>query len=173
MKRLLMLVAVFAFSALPLFSQSSGVGLSLGAGTRVDGDFDFDLGDQVFEIFYVTDLEPGTGFKLKLGRIENEDGSQVGAPGLSRDGSVEYAQALIEYRFYEVFGSTSLFAGPGAYRSSYGSQSETDFGLAAGVNGIFPVTRRFAFTAELAYHWVNFEEDYRFVTATGGVKFAF
>lgn len=173
MKRLFGLVALLAVSTVPAVAQSTAVGLSLGAGSQVDGDFDFDLSDSVLEIFYVTDLEPGTGFKVKLGRIENEDGPQIGAPGLAGGSEIEYAQALIEYRFYEVFGSTSLFAGPGAYRSSFGSSQETDFGLAAGVNGIFPVTRRFALTAEAAYHWVNFEEEYRFLTATGGVRFAF
>lgn len=172
MKRLLTALAFVLFAA-PLFSQSSAVGISAGAAMNAEDDFDFDLDDSVLEVFYSTDLDLDTTLKVKLGRVENEDGPQVGFPGSSRSGEVEYAQALIEYRFYEVFGSTSLFAGPGAYRASYGAFSETDFGFAAGVNGMFPVTRRVALTAEAAYHWVNFEDDYRFVTATGGVRFAF
>ena len=37
------------------------------------------------------------------------------------------------------------------------SASETNYGLSAGVNGDFPITRRVGFIAEATYHWVKME----------------
>ena len=54
---------------------------------------------------------------------------------MTSNGKIEYLDALVEYRFDEVFGSTSIFAGPGYYRQKFGSFGETDFGLSAGVSG--------------------------------------
>ncbi len=80
---------------------------------------------------------------------------------------------LAEYRFDEIFGSTTLFFGPGAYRQDSADGSETDFGLSGGVSGDFPLTRRLGFVVEGAYHWVNFDDEYEFVTVGAGLRLSF
>lgn len=172
MKRALLVLSFFLFTT-PLMAQSSGFGFLIGGGQPADHGLDIKFGGTVREVFYETELEPGTLFKLKVGQADTERQLAVGAPNLKTDGKLDYLDAFVEYRFYESFGSTGLFAGPGLYRRRFGNDEETDYGLAAGVNGLFPITRRFGFVAELTYRWANFEEQRALVTATGGLRISF
>lgn len=161
--------ALVFLAAVPVFAQSSAVGIQVGFATPANDSWtDFD-GD-VREVFFSTELEPGTTFKIKLG--DTETGFEAD-DGTSLDSSVEYVQGLIEYRFGETFGSTSLFAGPALYRGQDAPFDETELGISAGVNGHFPITRRLGIIAEGTYHWVHFEPRQRFVTVTGGLRLAF
>ncbi|HUF18725.1 MAG TPA: hypothetical protein VMS12_11845 [Thermoanaerobaculia bacterium] len=174
MKRLALVI--FAALLLPatLEAQKSAFGVQLGVVQSVDDDeLDVEFDDTIAEIYIATELDSGTILKLKGGRFDTDEGLGFGAPGLESSGTVEYAAAVIEYRFYEVFGSTALFAGPGVYRQKFGTFSETDWGGTIGVNGLFPITRRLGFTAEVGYHWANFESSRKFLTATGGLRVAF
>jgi hypothetical protein len=159
-----MVTLMFASAA---FAQSSSFGFLLGGSETLEDGLDLNLGNSVREVFFSTDLELGTAFRIKAGQTDADD--------VDRSGKIEYIQALIDYRFHEIFGSTSLFLGPALYRHTPTGEldDETEYGLSGGVNGEFPFTRRIAFLAELSYHWVNFEEPYRFLTATGGVKLSF
>ncbi len=173
MKKWLLLSLIAILSSFPLSAQSSGFGILLGGSEGLEDGLDFDISDPVREVFYMTTFDPGTIFKLRAGQVDSDDGPRVGGGGLEREGEVQYIHALVEYRFSEVFGSTGLFAGPGFYRQEFGTLKETDYGIAAGVNALFPVTRRIGVMAEVGYHWVNFEQQFTFLTATGGVKVAF
>lgn len=167
------LIILFLVASLPATAQTS-LGLLLGGSQTLDGgNIDTDFSNSLKEIFVATELEPGTVLRIRGGQVDSEDGPQVGLPGVSRVGNFEFIDALIEYRFYETFGSSSFFAGPGVYRQRFGTFDETDFGLSGGVNGIFPVSRRLALTGEVSYHWANFEESREFVTLAGGVRFSF
>ncbi|HVT44947.1 MAG TPA: hypothetical protein VMT00_11195 [Thermoanaerobaculia bacterium] len=169
----LALCFLLLFAATPLFSQASSVGFLGGVAQPIDDGFDFDFDDSVRELFFATELQPETFFRIKLGKIDTSNVDELGEGTIAANGKVEYVQALIAYRFYEIFGSTSVFAGPSYYRQRFGEFEETDYGLSAGVTGMFPVTRRLAVLGELSYHWANFEERRRFLTATAGFQFGF
>ncbi len=176
MKRLLLSVTLITFLTPAIQAQSSAVGFNLGGATSAADNIELDFSSGIREIYYSLELEPGTALKLKAGQADAEDlRFETSTPSrfVTRAGEIDYVQALIEYRFYEIFGSTSLFAGPSMYRQRGGGESETNYGLAGGVNATFPVTRRFGLTGELAYHWAAFEKEYRFITASGGIRFAF
>lgn len=159
-------------STAPLFAQNNTVGVLFGTSEFLEGSISLDFGLDVREIWYAKDLEAGTVLRLKLGQsdfeVEEEDSALP--PG---NYEVEYGLALIEYRFHEVYGSTSLFLGPGAYRTTTATGDVTDFGLSAGVAGDFPLSRRVGFVLEGAYHWVNFDEEYDFLTIGAGLRFSF
>lgn len=167
------LIILFLLASVPATAQTS-IGLLLGGAQSIgEGDIDTDFSNSLKEVFVATELEPGTVLRIRGGQVDSEQGPQIGLPGVTREGTFEYVDALIEYRFYETFGSSSIFAGPGIYRQKFGAFDETDFGLSGGVNGLFPVTRRLALTGEISYHWANFEETQEFLTVAGGVRFTF
>jgi hypothetical protein len=191
MKKTLILLGLSLFAALPLFAQHNEIDL-LGGGSKAmktlaGGKSDFQHGFE--EISYGVVMEPDTIFKIKLGRMnattafassKDIHGQDVVAPGdVDTNGQVEYADAVIEYRFSEPFGSTGLFAGTGLYRQSGTSQSgahlqESDYGFVAGVNGLFPITRNIGISAEAAYHWVHFYNPKPRYAAVGvGLRFLF
>lgn len=174
MKKLLAVLSLLFFASAPAVAQSSGFGFLAGGAQPADDGLTYKLDNTVQEAFYDTQLEPGTLFRIKIGQTETErDPPPVEAPGFELDGKIEYIDAFVEYRFSEVFGSTGLFAGPGLYRRRFGNDEETNYGLAGGVNALFPVTRRFGVVGEITYRWANFENDRAFLTATGGLRITF
>jgi hypothetical protein len=136
-------------------------------------------------------MEEDTIFKIKLGRMnattafassaKDKKGNNIVDPAnVDPNGQVEYADAVIEYRFSEPFGSTGLFAGAGLYRQSGRKQGgtttlqESDYGFVGGVNGLFPITRNVGISAEAAYHWVHFYNPKpRYASIGVGLRFAF
>jgi hypothetical protein len=174
MKRLGILTLLLALLAIPATAQNMQFGLMLGGSDYIEqDDFEFNASDQVRELFVGFEMERGTWFKIKGGQIDSDDGPRFGAPGVEREGKVEYIDAIVEYNFSEVFGSSGLFAGPGFYRQRFGTLEESDWGLTAGLNVSLPVTRRLALVGELSYHWTAFEEDYTFLNIAGGAKLRF
>jgi len=115
--------------------------------------------------------------RIEIGQIEApvtlRDDSLAVPTNISGNGKIDHADILVHYRFSEVFGSTGLFAGPGYYRQRLNGQEESNYGLCAGVNGSFPMNRRYALVLEATYHWINFHDRARYLTATGGVKISF
>jgi hypothetical protein len=191
MKKTLILLGFSLVAAFPVFAQHNEIDLLDGGAkamkTAAGGKSDFQHGFE--EISYGVSLEPDTIFKIKLGRMnattafassKDANGNDVVAPGdVDTSGQIEYADAVIEYRFSEPFGSTGLFAGTGLYRQSGKSQSgaslqESDYGFVGGVNGLFPITRNVGISAEAAYHWVHFYNPKpRYATIGVGLRFAF
>lgn len=166
----LVLVAALTLS-LPLFAQDN-IGFLLGTAEYLDDGFSLDVGLDVQEIWYSKDLEAGTVLRFKLGQAEFDvDDDDSALPRGSHD--LEYGLVLVEYRFHEIYGASTLFFGPGAYRQSTPAGDETNFGLSGGVAGDFPISRRLGFVLEAAYHWVNFEEEYDFMTVGAGMRFSF
>jgi len=157
----------------------------------------FRLTSGVREVFYAVQVEPATWFKIQAGQWTTDvgivqSGKQLSKPGhpvipntdarFPTSGSVQHADGIVDYRFTEPFGSTGLFAGLGIYRWSAPSEpptdvhyipTETNYGYTFGVNGEFPMSRRYAFMVEGAYHWVNMSSPVRYVTVTGGLRAAF
>jgi hypothetical protein len=181
MKRALLLIAFTSMAAAPVMAQTtpatSAFGLVIGGAQQLHGGVDFKFSSSVLEGFYETTLEPDMMLRFKVGQIEApvtlRDDSTAIPTNISGNGKIEHADILVDYRFSEVFGSTGLFAGPGYYRQRLNGQTESNYGLCAGVNGAFPMTRRYALVLEATYHWINFHDRGRYLTATGGVKINF
>jgi hypothetical protein len=146
------------------------------------------------EVFYAVQIEPATLFKIQAGQWNTDVGivqsgkdhkTQLpignGETHLPRKGTVQHVDGIIDYRFSEPFGTTGLFAGLGLYRWSASGTSdavhdvptETNYGYVFGVNGEFPITKRYAFMVEGAYHWINMSSPVRYVTVMGGVRVGF
>lgn len=183
MKKTLILLGFLLVAALPAVAQNNEVGLLIGGSkamkTAAAGKSDFQRGFE--EISYGMSIDQGTIFKIKLGRMDaktvfvsrNAAGDQI-VDVVDVDGQVEYADAVIEYRFSEPFGYTGLFAGTGLYRQSGGNRQESDYGFVAGLNGLFPVSRSLGISAEAAYHWAHFYSPKpRYATLGVGIRLAF
>jgi hypothetical protein len=193
MKKTLILLGFSLVAALPVFAQHNEIDLLVGGAkamkTLAGGKSDFQHGFE--EISYGVSMEQDTIFKIKLGRmtaktafassLKDEKGNNIVAPGdVDPKGQIEYADAVIEYRFSEPFGSTGLFAGAGLYRQSGKNKAagttfqESDYGFVGGVNGLFPITRNVGISVEAAYHWVHFYNPKpRYADVGVGLRFSF
>ena len=201
MKRSLFLVALIVVSAAPMFAQipTNEFGFILGGSRRFiddavsiadppESDFiesNFSFSNTSFEIFWAMPIDEDVYLRFKGGQIE----TQIGIPGTAPDpenpgeevttrrdvpGEVAHIESTVEYRFDEVFGSTGLFAGIGYYRlSAEDEQSQTNWGVNAGVRADFPITRRYGFIMEGSYHWTSAKLQPRFMTVGGGFRVSF
>ena len=191
MKRTLLL-ALIVLSALPAIAQSTELGFLVGGSRRfVDGaakedgvEFDdstFSLSNNSFELYWGMQMEPDVWIKVKGGRMETPIAiayktSDTQAKPFRRDarGEVQHAEINVEYRFSEPFGTTGLFAGLGYYRSTAEDEdSSSAFGVNAGVNADFPLSRRYGIVVEGTYHWTNSPFDSRYMTLGGGLRVSF
>lgn len=167
----LLLVVALSLS-LPVFAQDGSVGLLIGMADYLEDGFDLDVGLDVQEIWYSKELEAGTSLRFKLGQADLDvEDENLSLP--RGDHELEYGLLLVDYRFDEIWGSSTLFLGPGAYRQSINGADETNFGLSGGVTADFPVTRRLGLVLEGAYHWINFDDEYDFMTLGAGARFSF
>jgi hypothetical protein len=164
------------------------------AGRGVSDSWKFS--NSVKEAYYAIELEPGTMFKIKGGQISAPAAFRVQTGNASspqvvvarRDlekADIDHIDALIDYRFSEAFGSTGLFAGVGLYRQqgTFAGTSdvlpqdrdatETNYGFSGGVNGDFPLSKRYGVVVEATYHWVNYHYRPRYITLTGGFRISF
>lgn len=185
---------LFLLLAAPAFAQTGQqFGVLFGGAKRLYSGRDrdkfpdlqpdkFRLTHGVREIFYGVQIEPATMFKIQAGQWSTDVGVVQADPPLKpRPGHVEHVNGVVDYRFSEPFGTTGLFAGFGLYRWSAPTaqanetdiQAATNYGWVAGVNGEFPMTKRYAFMVEGAYHWINMSSPVRYVTLTGGLRFGF
>jgi hypothetical protein len=183
MKKTLILIGFSLVAAFPVFAQHNEVDLLVGAAkamkTAAGGKSDFQHGFE--EISYGVSMEPDTIFKIKVGRMNaktaflvNDSNGNPLAPAVDPNGQIEYADAVVEYRFSEPFGSTGLFAGTGLYRQSGSNRQESDYGFVGGVNGLFPITRSVGISAEASYHWIHFYNPKpRYATLGVGLRFSF
>lgn len=170
MKRGLLLASLLLFPSLAL-AQPFQFGVLAGGGRSMEEGFDFEFDEGVREVFFGARIDVDTMFNVKLGQTDTALGPNAEPVA---DGRIDYVVGQVEYQFDEVWGSSAVFGGPGAYRlRAEGGVEDTNIGLVGGINTTFPITRQFGLMLELAYHWVNFEEQYSFLTATGGVRIAF
>lgn len=185
---------LFLLLAAPAFAQTGQqFGILFGGAKRLYSGRDkdkfpdlpndrFRLSHGVREIFYAVQIEPATLFKIQAGQWNSDVGVVQADPPLKpRSGHVEHIDGVVDYRFSEPFGTTGLFGGVGLYRWSAptAQAGETDipaatnYGYVVGVNGEFPMTKRYAFMVEGAYHWINMSSPVRYVTLTGGLRIGF
>lgn len=172
MKKSLLVLMLILFAALPAAAQTFEFAFLLGRARGADDGFELSFPEPVRELSFSAPIDFQTRFRVKAGAMDAENEQGLGDQPTA-DGKIEYIDALVGYDFDEIFGKTTLFAGPGYYRQRFGDLEETDWGLSAGINGTFPVTRRFALVAEAAYHYAHFEQVRSFVTIAGGVQIGF
>jgi len=202
MKRALFFIALVVVSATPLLAQTSEFGAIVGGSRRfvwgggdvksatgeAESDWiesNFSFSNNSIELYWSIPIEPDLNLKFKGGRIESEiaipyEGPDPDAPEniitLRRDaeGEVHHLETIIEYKFDEPFGSSGLFAGLGYYRlTAPNEEARTNWGLNAGVNADFPLSRRYGVVVEAAYHWVRAEFKPRYLTVGGGLRVSF
>lgn len=187
----LLLAALLVIGALPAAAQNNEFGFVVG-GSRlfVDGadaepgvefsDATFSFGNTSFDLFWAKQLDDETWLRFKAGRIESVVPMSYQLDGddtLYRqdvNGEVQHAEINVEYRFSEPYGQTSIFAGAGLYRQSADDfDSQSGFGFNAGINADFPITRRYGFVLETAYHWTHSDFQPRYLTLGGGFRVSF
>ncbi len=193
MRKAAFTVAFSLILAAPLAAQTTEFGVLFGGSKRVAKHNEpatgtqllnpgFSFSNSAVDIYYAIQVDPGTMFKVQVGRIDGPIGfaetEQRGADTVKVrhdvEGQVQHAEGLIEYRFSEPFGSTGLFAGVGMYRhtaSGYGSM--TDYGFPIGVTADFPITRTYGFIAAATYHFTNADFRPRYLTASAGFRIGF
>ena len=148
----------------------------------------FSFGNNSIELYWSIPIEQDLNLKFKGGRIQSEIAIPYDAvdpnaqvPGTVvqyrrdvADGQIQHLETLIEYEFDEPFGSSGLFAGLGFYRlSASGEETQQTWGVTAGVNSDFPITRRYGVILEAAYHWTKAEFNPRYMTVGGGLRVSF
>jgi opacity protein-like surface antigen len=147
----------------------------------------FSFSNTSIELYWSIPIEPDLSLKFQGGRLETQipvsymaddpDTAEVDPVQFRKDvadGEVSHIETLIQYEFDEPFGSSGLFAGLGYYRlSAPGEESQSTWGVTAGVNADFPITRRYGAVLEAAYHWTHAEFQPRFLTVGGGLRVSF
>ncbi len=153
----------------------------------------FHLTHGAHEAFYAVQVESSTWFKIQAGEWntdvgivrsgKDKDGNPTGESAkFPVSGKVRHADAIVDYRFTEAYGSTGIFGGIGFYRwspsgpapdAAHDVPTQSQFGYTFGINGEFPMTKRYAFMLEGAYHWINMSSPVRYVTVMGGVRVGF
>lgn len=189
--------AVFlAFSliiAAPMAAQTTEFGVLFGGSKRVIKNREaasgtdllnpgFKFSNSSVDIYYALQVDPGTMFKVQVGRIDGPvafreqevRGANVVNVRHDVNGQVQHVEGLIEYRFSEPYGSTGLFAGVGMYRqTAQGVNSTTDYGFPIGLTADFPITRTYGFIAAATYHFTNADFRPRYLTVSGGLRIGF
>lgn len=198
---LLVLVVLGAMPVLAQ-NASNEFGILIGGSRRfVDGanarslnneedwiESNFKFGNGSIELYWSIPIEEDLNLKFKGGRIQSEiaipyedvdpDAEVPGTIATFRrdveDGQISHLDVVVEYEFDEPFGSSGLFAGVGMYRlSAEGEDTQQTWGVTAGVNSDFPITRRYGAVLEAAYHWTKAEFNPRYLTVSGGLRVSF
>ena len=191
MKRVAFLLAFLLICAMPMAAQSTTeFGVLFGGSRRVMKSNTaaagtvlqspgFKFSNSAVDIYYALQVDPGTMFKVQVGRIDTPIGireQDSGGNFVRRDvqGEVQHAEGLIEYRFSEALGSTGLFAGVGMYRhSATGFSSTTNWGIPIGATADFPITHTYGFIVAATYHFTNADFRPKYLTVSGGIRLAF
>lgn len=179
--------------AAPMAAQTTEFGVLFGGSKRVAKHNEtatgtepinsgFSFSNSAVDIYYAMQVDPGTMFKIQVGRIESPVGFAVQEQRNGEtvnvrhdvNGEVQHAEGIIEYRFSEPYGSTGLFAGVGMYRhTASGFNATMDYGFPVGVTADFPITRTYGFIAAATYHFTNADFRPRYLTVTGGFRIGF
>ena len=199
-RKILSLVTLSLVLALPAAAQSSQFGILFGGSSRstdnspVDGpnlEDNFSLSNSSFELYYARELDRGTWFRIKAGRMELPVGlvrgtitDDEGEHDIRYDveGEVQHVDLVVDYRFDEPYGTTGLFAGVSYFRQEgerdavipddFDTSSDA-IGFSVGVNGDFPLSKRYGIIIEASQHWTKLPFEPRFMTVEAGLRMSF
>ncbi len=159
--------------------------------TRAFLDNEFSLSNSAVDLYWAMEIEEATRLKFKVGRMQSPVAVRIANPAFDPDtpvegvprffrrdveGEVQHASGVIEYRFDEPYGSTSIFGGLGFYRHSADEDdvdSDSDYGFQFGLNADFPISRKYGAIVEATYHMSRGAFSPRYFTLTGGLRLAF
>ena len=193
MKKIALTLAILLIGALPAAAQTTEFGVLFGGSKRVVDDDrpasgtslindGFSFSNNSFELFYGVQVDPGTFFKIKAGRIQGPVGfrSTEIIDGEERsvrtdvEGEVQHIEGIVEYRFSEPFGSAGIFGGIGGYRhEAEGFPSGTDYGFVFGVTADFPLNRRYGVVLDGTYHLTKHDFSPRYLTISAGIRYGY
>lgn len=174
MIRKLFIVFALAIFAPALLAQSNELGVLIGSIEPINDGLGIDTDMDVREIYFTKMIESGTWLRVKAGQADLSGKSLDEGLAPESDTELRYLQLLVGYEFDEIFGTTYLFAGPGAYElARNGEDDESEFGFVLGVGADFPLTRQLGIVAELTYHWADFEAELRTLNLGLGARFRF
>lgn len=148
-------------------------------GAGFGGSLDADPGDGVDHPSWqlgaamVTDLRTLVG--LRYGQIGFDSAEPFDT---LFDADLTYLTLAGEYKFDQTYYDAGMYLGLGGYQlegidAGGTGRDDTSFGLVVGVNGEFPITRRFAVLVEFAGHYTDLDAAQFFVTGHGGVSVHF
>jgi hypothetical protein len=193
MKKAAVFLAFSLIIAAPMAAQTTEFGVLFGGSKRVEKHSEAATGTQLMnpgfsfsnsavDLYYAMQVDPGTMFKVQVGRIDGPvafretetRGGDVVTVRRDVDGQVQHAEGIVEYRFSEPFGSTGLFAGVGMYRqTATGMNATTDYGFPFGVTADFPISRTYGFIVAATYHLTNADFRPRYFAASAGFRIGF
>jgi opacity protein-like surface antigen len=202
MKRALLFAALLLVGAAPLLAQTNEFGVLVGGSRRfvkgggsvksatgpAESDWiesNFSFSNNFIELYWSVPIEPELNLKFKGGAIDTQiaipyegpdpdDPDEIITLRRDREGQVQHLETVVEYKFEEPFGSSGLFAGLGYYRlTAPNEDDQTTWGITAGANADFPITRRYGVVIEGSYHWTRAEFSPRFLTLGGGLRISF
>lgn len=143
------------------------------------GSLDADPGDEItlgsYQLGAALVTEPRTLVGVRYGRIAFDDDEPLES---LFDADLTYLTLAGEYKFDQTFYEGGMYVGVGGYRlegvdAAGAGQDDTSFGLAVGVTGEFPLTRRFGIVVEFAGHYTDLDEAQLFATGQAGLAVHF
>lgn len=143
------------------------------------GSLDADPGDEItlgsYQLGAAMVTEPRTLVGVRYGRIAFDADQPL--EGLF-DADLTYLTLAGEYKFDHSFYEGGMYVGIGGYRlegvDAFGAgEDDTSFGLAVGVTGEFPITRRFGVLVEFAGHYTDLDRAQLFATGQAGLAVHF
>src|SRR2546430_13030305 len=119
MKKTAILLALCAFAALPAAAQHNEFGILIGSTRPMKsgaGKGEFKSGMR--ELYYAMELDPGTMFRIEVGRMNTKTAIPLTGGGFEIDphGTLEHADGVLEYPNSEPDGSIALFVSAGILR---------------------------------------------------------
>ncbi len=146
-----------------------------GAGGSLDVDRGDDLGNTGLQLNLALVTEPRTHVALRLGRLDLDVDPGFGS---LTDAELTYATVAGEYKWREVYYTSGVYLGLGAYEleglgPGGGDESDTAPGAVLGVTGEFQLHRKVGLLLELSGHWADFEEANVFAMGHAGIAVHF
>lgn len=174
------LLAIVGFLMLPAAAGAQELyTYTLGVFGGIGGSFDADPGDSFsntgFQLNFSVVTEPRSHLGFRVGKL-SLDGDEFF--GSLSDAEMTYVTVGGEYRGRQGFWESGMYLALGGYRLEgtglFGDEEEeTTWGLAVGVTGELPLTRRLGLQGEISGHYVDFDEAQFFAMAHAGLTLHF
>ena len=192
-RRALILCAVLAALAAPCLAQTFGVGGAVGIINDVDPYSEAFKGFKWGEAngWFEYRMEEDATLRLTYGNMWTQQSASQsvvttpdGAVPLPKlDENIQYGIVSVDYRLWQGFFTSGLFAGIGWYGirpaevppdlEPYADRHENVFGWHVGVDGEFTVTKQVGVVLRFTYHNISAHPHRQFANADGGVVYRF
>ncbi|HEU5251500.1 MAG TPA: outer membrane beta-barrel protein [Thermoanaerobaculia bacterium] len=192
LRKLRLVLVLFAFSAAPALAQDWGVGASIGLVNDVEHRIRLEGFDPRENSAWIDfRLEDRVLLRGTLGSMRTKgsnagsaaviDGSVVTLPDLKV--RINYVDVAVSYQFWEGDFTSGFFGGIGGYRvdpdaaepelAEFRDPKETVFGFHAGVDGDVRLISRLSLVARITFHKLFSDVNRSLLTANVGAAFRF